>query len=135
MLRVFAVTTIEALRTLHEQGRIRSPWLAGMLFRTSLLDTVRRVDAGWSWGSGAWSPPELTFDGELDLEDHATVGCLLALLREASKCPTLAPWADDPDDPGHWECPSEDDSPELHLARTEGEAIAAALIALAGGAS
>jgi hypothetical protein len=69
--------------------------------------------------------------GEPDLTDAATVGCLLALAREAAGCPWLSV-VGGPD--GFWRIDAED-GPEwvrdLHSLATEAEALSACIIAAA----
>lgn len=129
------MTAAEALRVLHERGRIRSPWLPGMRLIAGPLDSYRWTETGWLWASGARSPADLDMHGEPDLTDPATVGCLLALLREA-----VGPWTPE----GRAGATIEQSRHGWHVwvqtgpgardqyqAWTEGGAIAAALIALA----
>lgn len=75
------MTLGEALRALHEQGRLRSPWLPGMAAadgdRWADSDHERYQatrDSRWLWRA----------DVEPNVTDPATVGCLFALLREAA---------------------------------------------------
>lgn len=107
------MTLTEALAKLHAAGRIRSPWLPGQTAGDM------RYDDGIYDSNG--------LPGEPDLTDPATVGCLLALLREASGDPLVSPdlvnqrWRKSPGltRKMFWTGPA------------EGLAISAALIALA----
>lgn len=126
------MTLTNALDGLYMSKRIRSPWLPGMLaadgYRCLAVHGAQELWAHEStpaqvkawWGHQVVAP---------HLGDRATVGCLLALLREASGDPLvyLAFSGDAPGD-GHWECylPG-----VTYCAETEGEAIAEALISLA----
>ena len=110
-----------ALARLHAAGRIKSPWLAGMLVRNFPWHKPFRVTENHNPTSDEWTP---------DLTDPATLGCLLALVREASGDEYLHTifvrgswWVMD----GAWEPES------LASARSEGAALSAALIALAEG--
>jgi hypothetical protein len=79
---------------------------------------------GMPGGMREW-PTHATRTWEFDLTDPATVGCLLALLREASGDPRLLPQVADEDGIPRWSVGAGT------YETTEGEAIAAALIALA----
>jgi hypothetical protein len=111
------------LRTLHEAGRIASPWLAGML-------------------AGGWRVTERDFSGpalavlnrrQPDPSDPATVGCLLALLREAAgdqtACVTYSKWM--PRGPGWMVISSGAGGPWGRWGATEADALVAAIHALA----
>ena len=125
------MTLTEALATLHRAGRIERAWLAGMLATTDRDGSVRCVTA-FDWSD------DVPGDYEPDLTDPATVGCLLALLREASGDPRLSVVAD-AEGGDTWEVVKPDhewgflDAFPGNPCRgsTEGAAIAAALIALA----
>lgn len=115
--------TREALDALHRAGRIRSPWLRGMLVRKARAPGIqlRLTEATWA-GPDDW---------ELCLTDPATVGCLTALAREASGDPTLhAIGSRDMSGGIEWLV----DSPNLragYIAAAEGDALATAIIAMA----
>lgn len=119
------VTLTDALAKLHAAGRIRSPWLPGMQFTSDNYAGVRRIQDD---RFGSWPIPD---DPTLapGLADPATVGCLLALLREAEDYPCWVRY-DSVRDPGapRWTVVRKEGRADGH---TEGEAIAAALIALA----
>lgn len=89
-----ATTLGEALVALHRCGRIRSPWLPGMLGIDAAGVRFRFV-SGHPQGGGiiaderlvtSLTPvgPALLSLARPALQDPATRGCLLALLREAS---------------------------------------------------
>lgn len=129
------MTLSYAIRKLYAAGKLRRPYHPGMLY----------------WREPGWLPERLDERcpdaGELltwepVLDDHATRGCLLALLREAAadkglfvqyrgNLPAAIPsWAVQPSGyssamPGAW---GEEPLPAAH---TEGEVIAAALVRLA----
>lgn len=141
------MTLLDALLRLHHAGRLASPWRAGMLVEVThdygavemvRLAAVHADNAGWSWGAtheaqiGSVMMPDdagtqqVTY--RLVVEDAATVGALLAQLREAAESPHARigfyqQWRVDMDDEA-WPYP-------LPWAPTEGEAIQAALVALA----
>lgn len=127
------MTLTEALRRLHEQGRIRSAWLPGMLYaRTNGPSSPMRVGDPRPdlIDLPNWSPV---------LTDPATVGCILALLEGAIGHPIELHLCGGPDGCGEWfvwvpvEMP--DDQNEIGPGgKSRGEAIANALIALAGDA-
>ena len=95
------MTVGDALRALVQQGRIARAWLPGM---RAILDRgaafggpilLRRSDDGlrWAWPSDAETTNAIVDGaGEPGLTDPATVGCLLALLREAVKPLTPPAW-------------------------------------------
>ena len=60
----------DALRKLHEQRRIRSPWMAGMLIRSERPDWACRLGRDFHTFSWPCCP---------DPSDSATRGCLLEL--------------------------------------------------------
>lgn len=124
------MTLAEALAKLHKAGRIKQSHLPGML-----------TDYGHVWGKARW-PARKPASGCFVLTDPVTVGCLLALLRKASGDPRVRVFWDD--DQGRrpaslaWIVLVDADPPEtsgqanaVYKAATEGEAIAAAIIALA----
>lgn len=124
----------QALEILHRAGRIRSPWLPGMAVIVDRGTRGGRIPF-FRGTTGWWYPSEVELpnhivdrEAEPVLADPATVGVLLALLREASGDPYVTPqggphgWSCWPAGmPGGWPV----DQP------TEGEAIDAALVALA----
>jgi hypothetical protein len=142
------LTAAAALRALVQQGRIARPWLPGMQHdeaRVIGLPAGRRhllLAGDWvlqppPGGDGIYFE-QVELLSRLDLQDPATVGCLLALLREA-----VAPWA-----PGGrgaltgWEGPPSAGTWYVHVqtgpgarqrfdGASEGEAIEAALVWLA----
>lgn len=116
------MTPTQALFALRDAGKLRRVYHPGMLYwcgdgelPTRLGDSMPDVSELRRW--------------EPVLEDSATVGCLLALLREASgrqiayAYKPLTAWVVC-DHPGN---------PALGTGWTEGEAIAAALVRLAEG--
>jgi hypothetical protein len=136
------VTGAEALKALHEMGRIRSPWQPGMLVRGGGYLPHSLTGSHWGEVTERLLAPMTPYldNPRPDLTDPATVGCLAALLREASgdRCASASPveffqsreytgrWF------ARWAHPIEgfEDGPE---GATEGEALINALIALAGG--
>jgi hypothetical protein len=128
------------LRTLHEAGRIASPWLPGML-RVHDYPAEDGLDAGRIAFRMA-APAEFalayepgTTDEELgvpwtqpDPSDACTQGGLLALLREATSDPTLHVVYDRRTLAWWTEPQIGDDPPE---ADTEADALVAAIHALA----
>lgn len=140
------MTIIGALAALKAAGKIENAWLPGMRVR-SLRLADRGDDEPWVravrglsvlswhiegvWGSHAAMGPVLD---EPDLTDAATVGCLLALLREAHEDSGV--WVG-PSHPEAWAvfvCHADGWEESGAFGETDGEAIAAALIALAGAA-
>lgn len=151
----------DALRKLQAAGRIRSAWLAGMgarrqgvLYRVMDWDPDEVGDqvVSWVWPSGVVYESRLvTAEAEPDLTDPCTRGGLLELLREARRDSTIAtehhshsgdakgggPY--DPPEPERewWTCygngPAFGPEYEGPPRDTEGEAIAAALVAIAEG--
>lgn len=145
------MTLTEALAALKAAGKIKSAWLPGMRgVKTNAL--AQRVDVAviainrdgsalvLSLMAGARTvlAPVLPVSAEFlsgcapELDDPATLGCLLALVREASGDPRayLSPlWT-----MTGWCCVWHEGDVEYE-ADTEGEAIAAALIRMAGGAA
>lgn len=154
-----SLTLPEALRRLHAAGRIALPWRPGLLLseygagftaRVAWLDgddgqrvnlsyesttSREQVKGGWirvqSERLHEWQGPVLT--------DAATVGVLMALLREAIRDPTAVAtplrsgaWSVDTRAEGydHWLSNLEHRNRHPHRP-TEGEAIAATLIAYA----
>lgn len=150
------MTLREALGALHRAGRIRSPWLPGMLVSTGRDEICTRITCRLSWSDacrwhGSYDTSEKPIHGgwlriligamvdyEPDPSDPATVGCLAALAREADgRAGLFAAYISEP--PEVWEVVAWD--PEIGTADawpgspardlTEGEAWAAALIAMA----
>jgi hypothetical protein len=134
------VTLTEALAKLHEAGRIRSPWLPGMHtapegWRVLYLDRDTGVAVTYRDGTDGgllMVHPSRVASAHIDLTDPATVGCLLALLREASGDPEAVVGLDSEEGKrGNWWTNSSNEWARDHDGATEGDAIAAALIALA----
>lgn len=146
------MTITQALAALCAAGRIRTPWVEGMAFGGSdgwiyvgrvISVEGERYPYEWEYNGYLRSRAEGHDWYELPPEprcppivhaDPATCGCLLALLREALQSPAVhtisfewpaALWttAGELHDRREWDGPT---------AASEGEAIAAALIALAG---
>lgn len=129
------VTAAEALRRLQAAGRVKAAWLPGM---SAIEDGIwwRACNYGWVGGynDGGWAE-SVGKGAVVDLSDPATVGCLLALLREV-----VAPWT--PDDHsgaettrglpgwGVW-VQTGPGARDLFTGPTEGEAIVSALVWLA----
>ncbi len=131
------MTLTEALTALHEAGWIKSPWLPGMLVRQHREEpdpghAWRKLDLqqGWQGVPQGFAADYIGVPttGDPDLTDPATVGCLLALLREASGRPDLTTHLHD----GYWHTGPDGYEWGGPSAPTEVEAIAVALIALAG---
>ena len=133
------MTLTEALAALQQAGKVRNRWLPGMLFD---LGDSGRARLCWAddvyWHAaypGGWlrllhqRMPEYA----PVLIDPPTVGCLLALLREASgdRSAFVALSTCGVDNP--WWAQSQHAAVNFGGGPTEGEALAAALIALAGG--
>ena len=116
-----------ALVALQAAGRIRVAFLPGMLLHEVGTTTSCRVTELCGLLGGVWRP---------DLTDAATVGCLLALLREARNDPSVRGPAWEERDPLGYRWPDHEYRWVLwtpyYAAPTEGEVLAAALIALAG---
>lgn len=75
----------DALRALHEQGRIASPWLAGMLARRQ----TGPCSGSYRYSDLVVREGRVYADGVPDPDDPATLGCLLALVREAYGDPRI----------------------------------------------
>lgn len=130
-------TLIEALDILKKTDRIKSKWLPGMLFVDSLGRLARRT---------GFTPPEATLVGHRTMEasqagpvltDPATLGCLLAILREATRDPHIYIVRyyyneTDPDDErmGWMLMMSEEVDWAIDVQDSEGELLSAALIAV-----
>lgn len=94
----------EALRALHAAGKVTSPWLPGMGVlcvrrthcgvspgtRGHLLKLVRRRVWSVGWEDERCSPAQVACLAP-DPDSHATMGCLLALVREAFGDNTIHP--------------------------------------------
>lgn len=137
------------LRKLHAAGRIRSPWLPGMRVHgtapASPIGTVtgyasrRAGGLDVSWDGGTIDREAVASALTPDTSWPATLGCLLALLREAAGDPTaevswvrhsdvdLPRWFARCEDPASGACTRWLAGP----CETEAAAIAAALHALA----
>lgn len=139
----------QALARLAAAGRIRSAWLPGAKGFDTAGRSFRFIAEHHS-GGGIVVPGFTTTTlpvsreflalGRPDTTDPATVGCLLALLREAQGEPFLAldvHWPHHPDtgevgwEGTRWCVWNPVNDGEGPYALSEGEAIAAALIALA----
>lgn len=145
----------EVLRSLHTMRRIVNPWPPGMQIRGHLA--IGRVVASnkhgiqlleWvGWDSRkTYAHDQVPSSFEPDLSDPATRGCLLELLREASGKPSmlLVPHREEGEEPiTEWTVEHLSDHvdwddldhfqpqpPYIVNAPTEGEAIAAALVAI-----
>ena len=151
------MTLPEALRALHAAGRIRAPYLPGMVVGahyggvargscrivrvlphdgTHLIEVVAGGEAFPSDGLFRFRADRAEITGVLT-DDPATVGCLLALYREAGLDNTALVEPDALLWPAHYEGPwkagrwVEDGIVWGPSARSEGEALAGALVALA----
>lgn len=153
------MTLTEALAVLHRAGRIRSPWLPGMWTDTHVRITETQHDGypglievaddeGTAWVRPVGVEIRGYDDEECDIgspvtDDSATVGCLLALLREARRDPGIVTdyhvaQRGDLTTEVWWTAYSCSDDTEWAGRPTEGEAIEAALISLSvsvGGAA
>jgi hypothetical protein len=130
------------LRTLHEAGKVASPWVWGMAaYAEGYSDIVRIIDIDlgvpvvWEYrgvlydrdNGSEWSP-ELA----PHLLDPATVGALTALVREAANRPVdVVVYSD----LGRWDARDRTDPfaalPAMGSGPTEADAIVAAIHALA----
>ncbi len=155
------MTLTEALQRLHEAGKIKDAWLPGMrVLHPGGLESAGSMErhdiplraydeneepaiAGDPWSivegyDGSCSPkqgPEWT----PDLTDPATLGCLLALVREASGDPVAytVPWSHGPGgfrwvvmfDPRYDTNRAVEETSDTD--KGEGAALSAALVALA----
>jgi len=117
------MTLTDALRKLQRTERIRSAWLPGMRWRW-LVPSNNRFR--WYRVNDRYEPPHVEPES-WDLSDPATVGCLLDLLREARGQEELRPAPETIEGRRMWLVPGMSVGQD-----TEGQAIAAALIALAG---
>jgi hypothetical protein len=114
------VSVTEALRRLHEAGRVRSPWLPGMSYVTE----GRYIDTSHASPRASRIRPIRPPKGavEPDHTDPCTAGGLLSLLREASGANVCTRYCVRTG----WRTPL-----QRRGYPTEGEALAAALVALA----
>ena len=122
---------IKALARLHAAGRIQRPWLNGMFVVDSPSVTH---PSGYSIGPphrvySKWLPPNARWRMS-DIEEPATKGCLLALLREASGDPHLGTVFSVGENKSGWSIAWNDASRGPTVALSEGVALADALIAL-----
>ncbi len=132
------MTPGEALRALHGAGRLAQPWLAGMRTTRPHWRAYAREGglAGAGEPAGYVADWEALFGGSYpvqrqpDTTDPATVGCLAALAREALGRPrmTCTPYSVG----DGWGISGAPHTIVVEMHPTEGEAWAAALVALAG---
>lgn len=134
--------THDALRALHERGRVASPWLLGMGVQPVLdggtIQDVTGTVVALSHGMPIAWWPDLLDTREHHHEhlrlvlDPATLGCLLALVREASEEPHAYAW---PSKHGPWTVYAASGHHPRVLGpecATEAEALVATLEALLG---
>ena len=124
----------ELARELVACGRWR--WLPGML-TLSGLRVVQVDDDGYALGASAWLAPSIAAVGLRDLpdlRDPGTLGCVLALLREAYCCASLTPVAYIEGQRVEWRIDAEDCAREdidticnLHGFASEAQALVIAL--------
>lgn len=128
------MTTARALNVLADAGRIRSPILPGMLTEDGLSDRGGRISDLHYAEAQRHGPARWGLSAHLDTRDPATVGCLLALLREAADDPSVhLAWVRLAEEDWVWVVVS---SRPLHRGlpangHTEGEVIASALSEMA----
>jgi hypothetical protein len=129
------VTLPEALQRLQAAGKIRSPWLPGMLMMNGSRIMFVDPDTGATSAHAKVYRPHAGTD--LNSTDPATLGCLLALVREASgdSCVYIECGARDAATmvPVSWYVMTWGDEDSIAYGETEGAALAAALISLAEG--
>ena len=134
------MTLVEALAALRKAEMIRNPWPPGSLWVRG--QEFLRVVTSSASGPSVWESMDLDdqalwvrcteeedgwpFDSEPVITDHATEGCLLALLREARDDETIRPSLETPKGYLMWHLPG-----LPHGFDSEREAVMGGLIAMA----
>lgn len=125
------MTLAEALIALHKAGKIARPTRPGMRVNSALPQDPPQ----WDRVEDRDDPNDLYPHEAIDITDAATVGCLLAMLREVLGEPLALPFPYDLHGQIRWAAPGGAyeglgvGAPGT--GETEGRAIASALIALA----
>lgn len=137
------MTPSEAIRKLYAAGKIANPWPTGMRILAISPEQAAPVCAARVVASNGHGIQLLEWESTVsrrtfahnqvpayfapDIDDHATRGCLLALIREASDRPIA--YAHQPG--MSWVVYDHPGNPALGSGWTEGEALAVALVRLA----